>query len=273
MTGLPRSIRRFIIILEFFGLLALLSGGYYTFFLRITPTCFDSQQNQNETGIDCGGICKAACQEVLTGEALQFKEVAFVPGGEGSYDVLARVYNPNDVVGASSFHYTFQLKGVGGQVLATKEGDNFILPQETKSLIEIRLVTREKPASVTVETSAVAWERFSGYRERPAISIYQKRYDQLASGVGFGAATGLVVNESPYDFRSIHVKVILRAADDTPLAFNTTRQDTLKAGDQRDFRLLWPNPFPGKVEKIDMEVDADVYHSDNFIQQYSPGSN
>ncbi len=269
----PRWFRRFVIVVEFFSLLALLSWGFYGLFLHKAPTCFDNQQNQNETGIDCGGMCKAACLEVLTGEALQFKEVAFVPGGEESYDVLGRVYNPNDVVGASSFHYTFQLKGASGQVLATKEGDNFILPQETKSLIEIRLVTKEKPVTVTVETSAVVWERFSGYRERPAISIYQKRYDQLASGVGFGAATGLVVNESPYDFRSIYVKVILRDAGGLPLAFNTTRQDALKAGDQRDFRLLWPNPFPGKVEKIDMEVDADVYHSDNFIKQYSPSGN
>jgi len=36
----------------------------------------------------------------------------------------------------------------------------------------------------------------------------------------------------------------------------------------RDFRLVWPSAFPGRVENIEMIVDADVYHSENFIKQY-----
>ncbi len=271
MARPSRKMRQCVVASVFFVLLLLTFFGMYRVFFRVAPTCFDGKQNQNEQGIDCGGVCTVVCQETAVGENLQFKEVAFVQGGDKSYDVLGRVYNPNDVVGASTFHYVFELKDADGKVLTTRSGESFILPQETKSLIEIKLVTEEQPAVVTMKISDVVWEHFSGYRERPAINIYQKRYNQLSTGVGFGEAFGLVVNESQYDFRSIYVNVILRDVNGKPLAFNTTRQDTLKASDQRDFRLLWPNPFPGTVENVDMEVDADVYHSENFIQQYFPG--
>ena len=119
--------------------------------------------------------------------------------------------------------------------------------------------------------SEVKWARFSGYQEKPSINIYQKRYNKISSGAGFSEAFGLLVNDSPYDFRSIFVRVILRDDDNKPLAFNTTEMRTVKSQEERDFRLVWPSTFLGTVEKMEMEVDADVYHSHNFVRQYLPG--
>lgn len=268
---MSRMIRRVVIVSIFFSFNTLLVLGIYFVFFRVTPTCFDAKQNQNEQGIDCGGICANACIEVVVGKDFQTKELTFVPGGQNLYDVLGRVYNGNDEIGASSFRYTFELKDKNGQVLATRTGKSFILPHQEKNLIESNLETSGIPVSVVLTYSEMIWESASGYQEVPRVSIYQKQYNQVTTGFGFSEATGLLTNESSFDFRSIIIDVILRDKDGVPLAFNKTKQDTIKAGESRDFKLVWPTPFSGTVEQVDMEVDADVYHSENFVKQYFPG--
>lgn len=268
---MSRLIRQVIIATIFFSFNTLLLVGIYFAFIKAPETCTDNKQNQDEQGVDCGGVCTNACIEVVVGRDFQFQEVAFVPAGNGRYDVLGKIFNPNDDIGASSFRYTFELKDGMGQVIATRSGTNYVLPQETKDLIELNLETANIPASVTLRVSEVSWERLSGYRERPSINIYQKRYNQVTGGFGYSEAYGLLSNESPYDFRVITVKVILRDALGKPLAFNTHQMNTVNAHESRDFKLVWPTPFPGAVERVDMEVDADIYHSDNFVEQYFPG--
>ncbi len=268
---LSRRNKQYVIALVYFTIAVLLGTIIYYAFIKAPETCFDNKQNQDETGIDCGGVCAAVCKENIVAEALQMKEVAFVPGGENRFDVLGKVYNPNDEIGASSFAYAVSLKDGTGATLASRSGMSYILPQENKYILELNLETSARPATAMFEISEVEWERFSGYQEKPNINIYQKRYDRISSGAGFGEAYGLLSNESPYDFRSITVKVILRDQAYNPLAFNVTEMRTVQSNEERDFRLIWPNAFFGTVEKVEMEVDADVYHSENFIRQYLPG--
>lgn len=268
---MSRMMRRVIIAVVFFFYNALLIWGVYALFFRTSPTCFDNKQNQNEQGIDCGGICTNACIEVITGQDFQVKEVSFVAGGENRYDVLATLTNVNESIGSPEFRYTFELKDGSGAVLVSRSGKSTFLPRETKNLIALNLETSGLPVLATLRIEDVAWEKASGYQGEPRISIYQKRYGQVTSGFGFSEAYGLVSNESPYDFRLITIQVILRDKSGKLLALNTHEMRTVTAQESRDFSLIWPTPFPGTVEQVDMEVDADVYHSENFVKQYFPG--
>jgi len=263
-------LKRVVIASIFLALNALFLTGIYFVFLKAPETCFDGKQNQNEQGIDCGGVCALVCREIVVGKEFQVTEIAFVSGGQDVYDVLGMVYNPSDDIGASSFRYLFELKDSDGQVLATRSGKSFLLPRQRKNIIESNLETTGTPVTASLTFQAVAWERSRGYQEAPAIGIYQKNYTELSEGFGFSQATGVFTNESSYDFRSIFVQVILRDSLGKPIAFNKTKQDTVRAGESRDFKLIWPNRFSGTVDRIDMEVDADVYHSENFVKQYFP---
>lgn len=250
-----------------------LFGGSWYFLTAPDPSCFDGKQNQAERGTDCGGPCSTACQEAFVPDPLVVREVAFVPGGgEGEYDVLAKAYNPNDELGAAVLPYVFRLKDASGNVLVEANGTGFILPQETKTFLLVGLKTTSSPQSVEIVFPEAQWEKFSGYRERPSLSIANKRYDRVSSGPFFGEAQGTLTNDSIFDFRSILVKVILRDAAGKPLAFNQTEMNTVRTRENRDFRLRWPKAFPGEVAQIDVEPEADVYHEENFIQQYvEPG--
>ena len=267
----PRTQKKLIIGAVYSLIFLVFLGVLFYFFFYQAPTCTDGVQNGKEGGVDCGGTCSNVCEEKVTGQPFTIEEVAIMPGGRERYDILGKIYNPNDTEGTSSFQYTIELKNSSGAVIATRSGTSFILPQEHKTLIEVGIESRETPTEATLRVENISWERFSGYQEKPNINIYQKRYNQITSGVGFGEAFGLVSNESPFDFRSLTVKVILRDGSGKPLATNSTEMRTITSGEERDFRLVWPEAFPGAVEQVEMEVDADYYHADNFLKQYLPG--
>lgn len=258
-----------LVIAVIYGILSiiLIWGGYFLF--RTEPTCTDGMRNQNEQGIDCGGVCSPQCVRSVRTDPLEIKESALIYSAQDRFDVLVSVHNQNDEAGASAFHYRMELKDEAGAIVAVREGNNFILPQETKYLPEIN-VSAPQAKTVAVTFSNYEWKRFSGYQERPAITVSNKSYEPISSGIGFGKAFGIVRNESPFDFRSIRVKVVLRDVSGKPIGVNMTEMRTITAGDVRDFTLLWPTAFPGAVDRIETEVEADVFHSENFVKRYMP---
>lgn len=272
MTSTQRMMKRLTIVGVVVFFVALVGGSWY-FFTASAPSCSDGKQNQGERGADCGGPCAKACPMALVPDPLVVREVAFVPGGgEGEYDVLAKAYNPNDELGASVLPYVFRLEDASGNVLAEAGGTGFILPQETKTFLLVGLRSATAPQRVEVSFPDPEWEKFSGYKEKPALSILNRRYERISSGPFFGEVQGTLVNDSVFDFRSILVKVVLRDVNGKPLAFNQTEMNTVRTRENRYFSLKWPKAFPGEVVQVDIEPEADIYHEENFIRQYvEPG--
>jgi len=266
MEKLQRNHKRLIILAVYFALFSLLGLFIYSW-VKPDPTCTDGKKNQNETEIDCGGVC-SPCGKVFETQDLIIKEKYFVPGGQGKYDAMIKVSNPNNQIAGSGFSYSLKLVDASGNVLAERSGKNFILPVESKYIIETDLETGSVPTQIEVAISDLRWEEFFNY-ERPELNIYNRRYELISSGVGYSEAFGLLRNESPFDFNSVKINVVLRDAMGQPIAFNKTEMNTINAGEQRDFRLLWPVNFPGEVQGVEMEAEADVFNSQNFIKKYT----
>lgn len=253
-------------------LLFALFGWLMYVIIRPDPTCFDGKQNQNEEGVDCGGVCGACAAALPELENMEIQESAIVYGGPGHYDVLAKLYNPNFEYGARSFAYTFTIKDESGSVLAERNGYGFILPRENKYIIETQLASEALPKKISFEVKDVQWYKLEDYKEKPTISIRNQQYNQVSSGPFFSEAKGLLINESPYDFQSVIIKVVLRDQENKPIALNSTEMRTVVSGERRDFRLVWPTAFPSEFGSMEAEAEADVYRSENFTRQYLPGA-
>ncbi|HWQ60625.1 MAG TPA: FxLYD domain-containing protein [Candidatus Fimivivens sp.] len=271
MTNSQRSMKRLrITSVVILFLVAVGAVAYYLF--RPAQTCIDGRRNQNETGVDCGGVC-GPCTDVLDPDPFVVREAAFVSGnGSGIYDVFVKVHNPNDTIGAAQVRYDIVLKDTSGSEVGRIPGVDSLLPQETRLLVAVGAHVTGIPASVEVSFRDATWQRFSGYQERPQLTVYRTRFDKLSSGPYFGQVFGTLRNESSYDFRSVTVKMVLRDASGTPVALNQTEINTVLAGDNRDFTLIFPKAFPGDVASVEAETDADFFHQDNFIKRYRSGN-
>jgi hypothetical protein len=267
MLTLTRDTKRLTIIAVYFLIFFVLgTGGYLAF--KPQPSCFDGKQNQNEEDIDCGGICTLACVEEVIGNDLLVREITFIQTGEGKYDIVARIFNPNNDIGAGRFRYALSLKDASGNEVARVAGMNFILPQETKSLLALNLESVVAPTKAVIELSDFGWQRLRGYQAKPELNIYSKRYVEQPDPTVFGAVTATLVNDSVYDFRTVELKVILRDVKGNPLAVNQSQMQTVTVGREQDIRLVFPEPFAGTVANVEIEAEADIYDSDNFLKRY-----
>jgi hypothetical protein len=258
----PHLIKRSLIVLSYLGLFTIIGLALY-FWLTPKATCSDGKQNQNEKEIDCGGSC-APCKINYAEKELIVGEKAFVSGGNNTYDVVVKVSNPNDAVGATSFHYVLNLKDATEKVIATSEGDDYILPADSKYVVQIGLSTLDNtiPTQAEFMISDATWSQL-GKVEKPQISVYDRKFGPDFGGVS-SKAEGLIRNESAFDFKKIKLVVILRAENGEVLGVSTTEEENVRAGMESGFALTWPYTFPAVVRNMEVDVQTNIFDSENF---------
>ncbi len=255
-------LRRSTIIIGYFIFFSLV--GFLIFYVSAPKgTCFDGKKNQSESGVDCGGVC-SPCKAIYVGKDLIVSEKTFVPGGNNTYDALIKISNPNDSIGAASFHYTITLKDNTGIVLSTKEGDDYILPADSKYIAQLGLNIANNflPTQIDFAISEIKWSQIANI-EKPQLNVYNKKFGPDIDGIG-NRAEGLVRNESASDFKKISVVVVLRDERGNVLGVNTTQKDNLRAKQESDFVLTWPYNFPAPVTSMEVDTQANIFDSQNF---------
>ncbi len=257
--------KRTIIIAIYCGIFMLIFWALYAHF-RPAPSCKDGVKNQNEEGVDCGGVCQKSCG--IVAQKLIIGKMGVVPSGiAGKYDFYAELTNPNATFGNKNFYYNLDFKDANGGVIASRKGSSYVLPSEHKYVIENNIDASNVPASFDFSLISSDWVEFNDYYEKPDLQIVNKNYDEVSDSVGFSEASGLLKNNSPYDFDLIKVEIILKDSDGNVLALNSTQMSTVASGEQRDFRVSWPNSFPGTVGNMETQVEVNVFNSDTFMKR------
>ncbi len=232
------------------------------------PTCTDGIKNQNEQGVDCGGVCSVGCQKIEAKDLTAGETGIVETSVAGEYDFYGMVINPNNVYGGKFFSYDIKFKDETGAILAEKQGENFILPGDRKYVIENNIKLSKLPTSIDFSVSNPVWVELDDLYEKPDLKIVNKKYAEIGSGIGFSEAKGLLQNNSPFDFALIQIKIILRDAAGKIIALNATEMRTVKSKEDRDFRVFWPNRFLGVVSNVETQVDVNIFDSESFARQY-----
>ena len=259
-----RSVKRLIIVLIYLLLLTSISFAIYRA-MAPKESCFDKIKNQNEEDIDCGGKCNP-CNVIKAQDLLVQKNGLVENGRPGEYDLWAFVLNPNNSFGARSFEYEIKLKSGSGEILSERNGTGFILPGEKKYIVESNIYSGVFPENVEFEIKKSEWVEFNNYYEKPELKIVSKNYNQINSGAGFSEALGLLRNQSPYDFNVIKIQLILKNYSGDVVALNSTEMRTVKSGEEREFKALWINRFPGDVASVDAQAEVNIFDSEAFIK-------
>lgn len=261
-----RNKKRIVIISIYLLIAASIAGGIY-FSKKPEPTCFDGLQNGNEEGVDCGGSCLRVCSINAT-QDISVEKTGFIPGSSSArFDVYSEISNPNSFLGGKRFSYEFSLRDASGNIIAAKTGNSFILPGEKKYLIEHNLESETPPAEAMLNVKNVEWVEFQDYQEKPQLKIINRQYRETNSETVFSEAAGLLKNESPFDFNKIKVKVALKDGNGEIIALNSTEMNTVKSGEDREFKVVWPSRFPGSVSNMEFQSEVNVFESESFVKR------
>lgn len=266
MDDRERTKKKAIIVFIYFIIFAAIVALLY-FWLFPKATCLDGIKNQNEKDVDCGGVCKK-CEKNVAQDLVVNKAEAVEAGTNDQVDLYAEVFNPNNSFGSKSFDYEFIFKDSSGAVVSSRKGKDFILPGETKNVVELNAPSGAGFSSVEFKITNPQWMEFTEYYEKPQLKITNKIYTESKTADIFGEARGLLKNDSAYDFTLITIKVILRDANGNVLALNSTEIKTVKTGEEREFTVLWPKKFSGTVMKVDVYPEVNIFDSESFMRKY-----
>src|SRR3989338_3283035 len=134
MLVMSREIKRIIYGIFYLAILFVFLGFVYAKFLKPGPSCFDRVKNQDEQGIDCGGICGNVCLPPNLKPISLTDKVRFFYPVPAHVTILFRLENPNPGL-LAAFSYTGTVIGADDSNLGSFSGDSFLYPGEDKYIL------------------------------------------------------------------------------------------------------------------------------------------
>lgn len=267
---MQRPVKQSLIGLIFLGIIALLGFGVRSLSTPVV-TCFDSIQNQNETGVDCGGICAKLCTPSLA--PLKIKDTWLFNIGNTmagtEYDVLFRVINGNPNFGSGQTAYQLTLYDESRNSVLTQAGDFYILPGQAKYVYLPLPAVKAVATRAEVKILSANWQMIgSDFNQNLPLTV--KNYDyHLATQPGRATElSGTMRNDSDFALEQVDLVVVL-FKNGLPVAANQTNVRTAGAKQDNGFLVFWQNlPVDGSPERVDIEVGTNIFQDANFIRRY-----
>ncbi len=227
----------------FVSLAALATLGWY-FFLYTPPSCFDAIQNQDEGGVDCGGVCALQC----TAPRVDAVWTRPVQAAAGVYHVAAFVQNPLLEVGGTAIQYTMSLYDASGILVATRRGSFDLGPGESRPLFEPNIVTGARiPVRASTELEGGVWTRT--VREQHPLNITSQSLDSTAARL-----TARIANSSAAPVSGALLIALVYDQSDSLIAASQTFLDSIPPRGEREAVFSWAVPFASTVGRADIHI-------------------
>lgn len=271
MTLDYRLQKQLIIIFVYLLIFSLIGFSVYYIWFRQKPSCFDNIKNQDEEEIDCGGLCISCEVKALRNiEIIWTKAFSVKPfdnaQSEGVYDLAAKIENSSSNYGAEKISFEFKLYDRDDNLIMSKNGMFFILPNETKYIIEQAVKTQKSVSKINLVLGAPDWKKLKDFK-KTEVFIKNKQNFPLETG-GFYRVSGEVKNDSPFDFEIVTVDVVLFDNQNQPIGAGKTTINTLVTGEARYFTATWYSPIESEVVSTEAIPETNAFKNENFMKRY-----
>lgn len=241
-----RQILYLLIVLLFIG--AVSSYPIYIFFIKHTPTCFDNIMNQNEKGIDCGGVCIKACLDQVVPQPLVDWARIFPVSGS-IYNLVAHIQNPNVTYIGTPTRYLFKVFDRQNILINAIENEISIPPAHTFAIFEQGVDADKRiPDHVTFEfTNNVNWLKYSGDQTELAVS------DEVLSGASSTPRLDAVIsNRTTNVYKNVEVIAILYDGTGNAVQSSRTFVPILGDHDSKNVTFTWPSGFGANITTVEI---------------------
>lgn len=214
-----------------------------------TPTCFDGIQNQNETGIDCGGSCNILCRAGYSNPVVVWGPRWAKVYSNGSYNFLTYAQNPNVGVGADAVKYLFKVYDKDGILLYQKSYETYVPANNNFVIFEDNINLNDKvPARTKFEfLGPIAWEKMND-----AESVVITLSKNLMNEDTRPKLVATIKNTTLKTVENIESVAILYDENNNAAAFSKTKTDSLIKDGTADIVFTWPEKFISKIVRIDI---------------------
>jgi hypothetical protein len=224
------------------ALIMLIAGGSWYLFFYKAPSCVDRTQNQDEEGVDCGGVCSALCEAPKV-SVVWARSVRVAPG---VYHAVALIRNTRTDAGTDALPYTVRLFDADNILIAEIKGMTALDPGEVAPLFKAAIRTGERvPARTFVEFGQSSWKREE--RTDNPVKVTTRELDSDALRL-----TAAVENTTALPVERTTVTALLYASDETLVAASQTVVRSLAPRATTDVVFTWQEPFSAPVVRVDI---------------------
>ena len=239
----------------------LIGGPILYWYVRIPETCSDGIKNGDETLTDKGGSCPLLDEHLLSPHAILWTREFSVrlpapagqaggQAGDGTYNVIAYVENPNKDAGVMQAPYRFKLYDARNVLVAEREGVGFIMPGTITPVFEGAIDTgNRKVARAYLEfTAPLVWERV--YDATLPIAVESKTISDVSAEPRLMVT---VKNTSVADLRNAQFVASIFDTAGNAFAGSSTVIPLLSNGERKEIVFTWPDPFvyvPGRIDVL-----------------------
>lgn len=220
-------------------LILLVGGGIYYFYPE--STCFDKSKNQDEEGVDCGGLCTPCKEQVRDFTVLWTR--FFKIRVEGAYDIAALIENRNQFYAAKSLRYAIKLYDKENILISVKEGRSFANAGEKFVIFEPNFAVRNRvPAKAIVEIREVSW---ASKKAKPLpIDILNKNLLLSETPPRVEVA---IKNQAAEIFKNIEATAILYGTSGESVGASRTTLESINIYEEARLNFSWPQAIPEAV--------------------------
>lgn len=224
------------------------------FFFYKAPTCFDNKKNQNEKGVDCGGVCARLCpSDILAPIVMWQRSFEVTPG---VYNAVAYIQNPNVLNRIDRVGYVFKLYDKDNAVINQQSGFTFLPANKKTAIFEagIRTGTRVPVRTSFEFTESPTWsQNAASYREPSVVS----ENVSLTNDAGAPRIDASIHNMSLETIKTLGVVAIIYDAEDNAIAASRTIVENLAGKSIVPVTFTWPTQF--KSPAVRKEIVLRIY--------------
>jgi len=241
--------KKFLYLLLALFVLGLVAGiPVYFKFVKKAPTCFDGKLNQDEKGIDCGGVCVQICNGEAIKPIVLFERYFKV--APGVHNAVVLVENNNIGLYALRVPYVMRFYDKDSALLAETYGETFMSNSKLFPVIEYSINTQARDvARMTFEfLGEIDWKR--GVYPDPKVEIQNKI---LREDKGKPRIQAEIVNNEVYKISNIPVVALVYGNGGNLIASSHTLVDEISGKGRVPIVFTWNEGFsevPAKTEII-----------------------
>ncbi|MFA6339184.1 MAG: hypothetical protein WCW87_03970 [Candidatus Paceibacterota bacterium] len=239
--------RKFLYTTTFLIIISIIIGVPTYLHFKKPPTCFDTIKNQDEEGVDCGGVCQKLCAEKQLNPVVLWSRTFKV--SEGVYNAVAYIENPNQNAEAFSVPYIFRIYDSKNILINEKQGVTFIPVQKAFPIFEGPISTGERiPSHVTLEFLATPdWQR----AEQTTFPLVIK--NQKLTGEEFEPRLDAQIeNTGVRTIDKVEIVATLFDSRDNAIAASKTFLDSITKHEVKDIVFTWFTPLSSEVSRIEI---------------------
>ncbi len=219
---------------------------FYFLIVKPAPSCFDKKQNQNEEGVDCGGVCARFCVPENLGPVSVVDEISIFYPIPDKATVLTRIKNPNASHGAS-VSYLITLYNSQDQPIMSVPQEAILYPSQVRYVIvpSVDLSEISSPiARAQLHFQKIDWQPAELFHQ-PQVTV---RDQEVSREGNFVQVKGNITNDDLVDVPEATAVAVFFNQFRIPIGAAKTDLSQLGSGETREFTIVHPM-LPGLMRE------------------------